>query len=182
MPVRVGISENRATTKARFSVAALTLILLTTACAGNEPEQVASLEGASSTTAAGLLSVEDAALQYAVCMRDNGVADFEDPRIAADGSIEWSARGKTDKAALDVTYAAATEICKSAFDGSVDDKADLGIEKSDTMYELAVCMREHGFDMPDPDATGGFGEFNKDSPEFEAAFEECGGIFGGGSK
>jgi hypothetical protein len=86
-------------------------------------------------------------------------------------------------ARLDATYAAAAETGKSAFAGSVADKTDLGIEKSDTMYELAVWMREHGFDMPDRDpTTGGFAEFDKESPEFDAAFEDCGGVFTGDKK
>ena len=166
----------------RYLAAVATTVLLLTACAGTEPEQIASIEDAPSTTAGGLPSSEDAALAYAKCMRDNGVVNFEDPQIKVDGSVEWPEGGKPEKAAIDETYVAAAEACKSAFAGSVADKTDLGIEKSDMMYELAVCMREHGFDMPDPDPTGGFGEFDKDSPEFAAAFEECGGVFTGDKK
>jgi hypothetical protein len=34
-------------------------------------------------------------------------------------------------------------------------------------------MRVAGFDMPDPDASGQFPEFNKDSPRFDSAYEQC---------
>jgi hypothetical protein len=162
--------------------AAVATVLMLAACGGAEPEQVASLEGAPSTTDGGLLSAEDAALAYAECMRESGVTDFEDPQVAADGSIEWPKRGGADKTATDETYEAAAESCKSVFPGSAKDDTGSGTEKSDNMHNLAVCMREQGFDMPDPDPSGGFPAFDKDTPEFAAAYEACAAVFGGGTK
>jgi hypothetical protein len=49
-------------------------------------------------------------------------------------------------------------------------------EAVDRLAEFAQCMREAGFDMPDPDATGPFEESENDekkSPEFVATYEQC---------
>jgi hypothetical protein len=54
------------------------------------------------------------------------------------------------------------------------------VEAVDSLVEFAKCMRAAGFDMPDPDASGQFPEFNKDNAEFDAAYEQCAdGIAGG---
>jgi hypothetical protein len=47
------------------------------------------------------------------------------------------------------------------------------VEAVDSLVEFAKCMRAAGFDMPDPDASGQFPEFNKDNAEFDAAYEQC---------
>ena len=60
------------------------------------------------------------------------------------------------------------------------EKATSDVEAIDALLELARCMREQGFDIPDPDpVTGGFGELDKNSPEFTEAFEQCGTALGG---
>lgn len=67
-------------------------------------------------------------------------------------------------------------------------------EREDQLFEYAACMRENGYDMPDPDfsvfgqpgesggpgAGGGpFGEIDRDTPTFQTAQEACSGIFSG---
>ena len=60
----------------------------------------------------------------------------------------------------------------------------------DTLLEFAACMRDNGYDMPDPDfsnsgggpGTGGggpFGEVDRSDPDFIAAEEACGDIMAG---
>jgi hypothetical protein len=41
-------------------------------------------------------------------------------------------------------------------------------------------MRAAGFDMPDPDASGQFPEFNKEGRKFDAAYEQCADEIAGG--
>jgi hypothetical protein len=62
----------------------------------------------------------------------------------------------------------------------------------DRMVEFAGCMREHGIDMPDPQADGGImiqrndngtvtngdNQIDPSSPEFQAAEEACRPILG----
>jgi hypothetical protein len=136
---------------------------------------------------------EDSILEFAQCMRDNGVEDFEDPDIGADGSVGFGFRGAGAEVDRE-TLRAAFEACQEnlgglAFGpGSVDRS-----EIEDTLYEFAVCMRENGFDMPDPDFSsllegpgggegggGPFGgAFDADDPAFTSALEACEDVFGG---
>ncbi|MCZ6456614.1 MAG: hypothetical protein O6650_05120, partial [Actinobacteria bacterium] len=64
-------------------------------------------------------------------------------------------------------------------------------EFQDSFLEFAVCMRDQGIDMPDPDFSGGFGpgegggrglfgDIDPQDPAFQEAAEECQGIFEGG--
>ena len=72
------------------------LALVLAACSGSDGDGVATLDdSATSTTVvdedAGAVSAseEEALLAFSACMRENGVEDFEDPTINADGSIEF---------------------------------------------------------------------------------------------
>ena len=59
------------------------------------------------------------------------------------------------------------------------------VELQDTFLEFTTCMRDNGYDMPDPDFTGdGFGglfeigeNIDPNDPVFLAAMEECQSIF-----
>ena len=67
--------------------------------------------------------------------------------------------------------------CGSLLDGTVlgASKADTdAAEAVDSLVEFARCMRVAGFfDMPDPDASGQFPPFDKESNEFDSALEQC---------
>jgi hypothetical protein len=81
----------------------------------------------------------------------------------------------------------AFDVCGSLLESTVlgASKTDAGtVEAVDTLVEFAQCMRAAGFDMPDPDASGQFPEFSKDSAEFDAAYKQCVDGFAGskGSK
>jgi hypothetical protein len=136
--------------------------LLVAACGGADSDGVASLDDTETTIA------QESAT---ACMRDNGADDFEDPTINADGVPEFGLRslgGETDREVLEAAFEACDEYLEGlAFGpGSVD---VTGME--DTLVEFSACMRENGYDMPDPDlsnfGSGGGGR------------EEGGGIFGG---
>jgi hypothetical protein len=57
----------------------------------------------------------------------------------------------------------------------------------DELLAFAVCMRENGYDMPDPDFSdsghsgdGPFGDaIDTDDPDFQTAAKSCEGIVGG---
>jgi len=137
-------------------------------------------------------NAEDAILAFAQCMRDNGVADFPDPEFDSDGNLRIFAGG--GPGALDVdrdTIEAAQEECFPLIEGIVQnfvgrDFSDL----EDTFLEFSECMREQGIEMPDPDFSEGFspgaggragilGDIDPTDPAFQAAAEECQGIFEG---
>jgi hypothetical protein len=60
-------------------------------------------------------------------------------------------------------------------------------EREDELLAFAVCMRENGYDMSDPDFPGGghsgagpFGDaIDTDDPDFQTATESCDDIIGG---
>jgi hypothetical protein len=116
---------------------------------------------------------EQAALDFAQCMRDNGVPSFPDPVAQADGSFRMQRPPGVSPSALDD----ALESCKS------EAKA-LGIDSGseDQLLELARCMRANGIpEFPDPkpgsDVLSGlhglFEDFDLDSPRVARALQSC---------
>jgi hypothetical protein len=175
--------------------------LVLSACSSDGGSDVASLEElapdiAAATPEAGSDDLdEDSILEFAQCMRDNGVEDFEDPDIGGDGSVGFRFGGAAQGGEVDrETVRAAFEACQEhlggiAFGPGSRDRSEI----EDTLYEFSVCMRENGFDMPDPDFSsllegegGGPGEgpfggdFDPEDPAFTSALEACEDVFGGG--
>lgn len=177
------------------------------ACSSSGGAQVATLDDAGSTTTAGEDSPsadqtdEEALLAFAACMRENGVENFQDPTVNADGSVDFQFRGggqdgenpfgDTDRE----TVQAAFQACSDDLDGVAlgPGGGDFDIsEFQDTFVEFAACMRENGVQMDDPDFSGGFGpgqggggagggifgDLDPDDPDVQAALEVCQGIFG----
>jgi hypothetical protein len=175
--------------------------LVLAACSSDGGSDVASLEElvpdlAVVTDDASSETVDDdSILEFSQCMRENGVEDFEDPDIGADGSVEFRLGGATQDSQVDrETMRAAFEACQDtlgglAFGPGSEDRSEI----EDTLYEFAVCMRDNGYDMPDPDFSsllrgegegegggGPFGEgFDPDDPTFTSAMESCQDVFGG---
>ena len=177
--------------RALISIAAFSLLVA--ACSGSESDGVASLENAATTTAASSVneasaSDEETLLEFASCMRDNGVEDFEDPSIDADGVPEFNLRGGGSEVDRDVMRAA-FEACSDHLEGLAFGPGSIDVtELEDTLVEFASCMRDNGYDMPDPDLSnfaerggegGGLfgGELDPDDPDFISAVEECEHIF-----
>ncbi|MCH6577412.1 MAG: hypothetical protein IH807_06260 [Proteobacteria bacterium] len=87
---------------------------------------------------------------------------------------------------------AAFDECSPLIEGIIQNFRDVDAsELEDTFLEFAGCMREQGIEMPDPDFSQGFGpgaggragifgDLDPQDPEFQAAAEECQGIFEGG--
>lgn len=143
---------------------------------------------------------EELALEFAQCVRDEGV-DFPDPEVNADGSIDFL-RGarQADEEGLgeDPAFREAMESCSYLIEGASflpgqDDRTEM----EDTFLEAAQCLRDNGLDVPDPDFTTGPGaggggpfgpDFDPEDPATIAAIDACEDVFtnlgagrGGGS-
>ena len=149
-------------------------VLLLAACGGDS--------SAPETTA--LADTEEQLLQFAECMRDQGI-DLPDPSVGADGFPEFEPPEGFDPNDTDALFDA-IEACREHIEGLTQQFADIDLNAiSDTLVEFADCMRDNGFDLPDPDFglmrpqngsfpnAGPFGNVDFEDPDFEAAFEVC---------
>lgn len=142
------------------------------------------------------LTDEERLLDFAACMRDNGV-DFPDPVMEADGTITFGARpgggggglAVLREIARDPDLPAARSACEGLLEGASFGPGQGGIdlvEIQDSLLEFARCMRDHGVDIGDPDMSrlipgpdddgqpgGPFGEIDTDDPDFAPAFAVC---------
>ncbi|MEL7210957.1 MAG: hypothetical protein AAGK32_22440, partial [Actinomycetota bacterium] len=101
---------------------------------------------------------EELALEFAQCMRDNGIPNFPDPAVNADGSIELVPGGAQqagidpDDDDLDPALDACGPIVAGA---SFLPGADLDqSEIEDSLLAFAQCLRDLGHDVADPDLSG----------------------------
>lgn len=177
-----------------------TLALVLAACGGSDDGGVATLEDSPSDSglqqtvedAAGSADDEQALLAFAACMRDNGVEDFPDPVLNADGSVEFTGSGQDPFAGVDNdTAEAAVNACIGELEGVAfaPGGADFDLnEIQDALVEFAACMRDNGIDFDDPDLSNAFGdgevanpfgELDLSDPDVVAAIEECQDVFTG---
>lgn len=192
--------------KQRVMVLFLTIGLIAAACGGDDEASagVASLAetDVSATADAGVgfetapteVDQETAMLEFAACMRDNGV-DIDDPTVDSAGNIEFgrfrgaAQAGEFDREAMEAAFAACQEHLEGIALGRGGGDFDV-TALEDTMVEYAACMRDNGYDMADPDFSafgpgspgggggGPFGEVDFDDPDFIAAQELCQDILG----
>lgn len=191
--------------------------LLLAGCGGSDSPSVASIDGGAGTTADGESSdaptdPEEAILAFSDCMRENGV-DLPDPDFQGpgqnqgddddDGGPQFGPGGGIDQ--NDPDFQKAMEACQpllANIQGRFD--PDQQEQFQDAALEYAQCMRDEGYDVPDPEfgqgpgPGGGGGVFQQapdgvdpDDPDYQAAQETCqeqafgdlpgpGGGFGGG--
>ncbi len=184
--------------------------LVATACGGSVADAgVASLETTDTTVASDAVATgdvevdaEQAMLDLAACLRDNGV-EIEDPTVDASGNVQFGGlRGApaADGGEIDrEAFRAAMDQCQESLEGvalGFGGRGEIDVtELQDTMVEYAACMRDNGYDMDDPDLTnsgpgsggeagaggggGPFGDIDRDDPDYLAAQEVCGDILGG---
>ncbi len=163
-------------------IAVVALAVVLAACGGSSSEGVATLEEASAglvediEDAASGISDEEALLAFAQCMRDNGVENFQDPIVDADGSVgfgfgrggggqDGGPFGGVDQEIVQGAFQACSDNLEGLAFGPGGGDFDQG-EFQDTFIEFTACLRENGLEV--------------DDPEVQAALEACQDIFGGG--
>ena len=178
----------------RVLISIVAFALLVAACGGSDNEGVASLDATETTTAQDVsadaaVSDEDALLEFSACLRENGIEDFEDPTINADGVPEFNLRslgGEHDREEMQAAF----EACQDDLEGIAFGPGSVDLtEVEDTLVEFSACMRDNGYDMPDPDLSnfgsgeggegGGLfgGELDRNDPDFISAMGECQYLF-----
>ncbi|MGA9596943.1 MAG: hypothetical protein WBV06_12335 [Acidimicrobiia bacterium] len=193
----------------RLLTIGLALVLAATACGGSDhsSEGVATLEAADTATTdatgttdpAGAVDQEQAMLAFAACMRDNGV-DMQDPTVDADGNVQFGGFGGGPQSsdADRQSIGTAMDACRDLLDGLSLGRGGGNFDPTqlqDTMLEYAACMRDNGYDMPDPDFTsfgpgqgdgepgqgggGPFANIDPQDPNFIKAQEACQDILSG---
>ena len=185
----------------RLAPALVALALIAAACGGDAADGVASLtedatlppdSAAASTGDDAVVDDEAAMLAFAACVRDEGI-DIEDPTVNADGSIDFGRiRGQVDPDEFDEgQLRAALDSCREHLEGVTLGRFGDGIDRTeieDTLVEYAACMRDNGYDMPDPDFSGAgpggepgggpFGSVDFNDPDFVTAQAACDDILG----
>ncbi|MCP3759597.1 hypothetical protein [Streptomyces sp. TBY4] len=126
------------------------LTLFVTACTGgvggsDKKEDGSSQSGGSSSGGSGGGTDADNALKLRKCLRDNGV-DAPDPKPGEDP------RGMTLGAGADQeALKKAMEKCGMSAPGG---GGEIPQAEKDKALKQAKCMRDNGFDMPDPEFNG----------------------------
>jgi hypothetical protein len=196
----------------------LTLALAACGSDADGGDDVASLSDADGASTASSPSSSDgtsdeavdpqqAMLDFAECMREQGI-DMPDPEFTEDGGVMFRAGGVgddgspslSDRAAMEEAHEACQQHLANA-PMAADREGFDPTEMEDQMLEFTQCMRDEGVDMPDPDFSddgdgtfeapdpgessgpmiaGPFGTLDLGDPDVAAAFEGCGDIVGGG--
>jgi hypothetical protein len=172
-----------------FAVLAVALVALLglTACGGAaEGSEIASAGSASAepdpseTPEEEEVDPDEAALEFAECMREHGV-DIPDPEPGESGGFR--AFGGPDNDVDEETMQEAMDACRDLMP-QFDGPAEIDPEMEERLLAMTECMRDHGIDMPDPSSNGGgirleLGDNpDIDEDELRAAAEECREIAG----
>jgi len=177
-----------------LALAGSTLILAACGDGESDDSEVATLEttttvatqepGTTTTT----IDQEAAALDLTQCLRDQGL-ELEDPTVDADGNVQIGEFIGEPPDLTDEEIQELLDACEEFIEGFTQgfEIPDL-TELEDTFLEFAACMRDNGYDMPDPDFSGGlfgaggedgappagpFGEIDPNDPDFQTAFQVC---------
>lgn len=136
---------------------------------------------ASTTTTT--VDVEGAARDAVDCFREQGI-DLPDPMLDANGNVAFNT--DIDLSAYDSDdLSAAQQACADELNRVIMGFVGTDLTSfADALLEYAQCMRENGFDLPDPDFTdlagqGPFGGIDQNDPDFVAADETCRSVLQG---
>jgi hypothetical protein len=133
-----------------------------------------SSESSSSAASSGS---EQAMLEFAQCMRDNGVPTFPDPVAQPDGSFSFPRPENVPSGAMDDAIGSCqAELRATGLRIPGSDTQDPEVE--DAILDFSRCMRDNGVpEFPDPQPGGGFhGLFegiDQDSPRVQQAIDRC---------
>jgi len=151
----------------RIGATATVALVTLAACSGGGDE---------TATTATSVDREERMLAFARCMRDNGI-DYPDP--AADGTIDVEVDPGDEPA-----WRGAEEACGDLRPASAPMPETQRVELADQLVAQAGCMREHGWDVPDPEVTtdgdGGVQflyprrlDIDMEDPEYQADHRAC---------
>ncbi len=175
------------------------LVSLLGACgaAGPSVEGVASLH----SPAAGLERVAgtsgpvtgsqyEQAIAYSQCMREQGITDFPDPQVQADGSVarRIEVQQGSDLDPNSSRFQAAYDTCRSFLPTTSPGQAQqVDQQRRTEALQYSACMRSHGVpDFPDPVFSNGGehvtldGQIDTSSPAFQSADAGCQSLLSGG--
>ena len=164
-----------------LAVAALAVVLV--GCGGGGSDGVAQAVDATtdrsdtaSTVPAAAEDAEQAQLDFAKCMREQGI-DFPDPQPDENGNLRFQMRDGTASGDREEMMEAMGE-CRQYLEAARPEmSAEERQEREDQQLEFAKCMREEGIDMPDPSGDGGppsgMRDLDMDDPATAAAMEKC---------
>lgn len=164
-------------------VSALAAVCLLGAAAACTPARVPVLPGSGGATSgapspsSSVLAPEEAMLAWAECMREHGV-DVPDP---TDGHYRLGDGGSLTPEQAEAADDACEPWQRMAESGA--GSTPLSAEQKQSFLDHAQCMRDRGWDMPDPTFDGGRveSEFRRgsegapapDDPQFEQDMQEC---------
>ncbi|NIA24349.1 MAG: hypothetical protein GWP04_02135 [Gammaproteobacteria bacterium] len=178
----------------RFVTLVTTFGLIAAACGGGgtSGDAVASLDDTtpgSSTTTTAAVDFEQAMLDFTACLREQGI-EIDDPTVDANGNLRLSRPTNFDPNDREL-FQKARDAC-----GPILERVAIGFRQEDrtqledTFVEYAACMRENGYDMPDPDFSnvgvpgsengqprGPFADIDSSDPAFIEANAACQSIF-----
>jgi hypothetical protein len=147
------------------------MVTLASGCSGAGPNGSTGStgSGASPTSQADVLAVWR---DFAACARTHGVPNLPDPRINADGKVEFA--GFDERAEPD----SVRQGCQQILDRlPADSRASAARTDIAGLLRFATCMRQHGFpDWPDPKANGTFPAAqlpNQKTPALISAMQAC---------
>jgi hypothetical protein len=134
---------------------------------------------------------EEDALEFAECMRENGVENFTDPEFEGEGRVRFGFRagsgdGERPFDPNDETFRKAQEACRDLMPdgGNFQPSPEQRAAMEDAQLEFAQCMRDKGYDVPDPEQSEGggpmmigpggrFGDLDLEDPDVREAMDEC---------
>jgi hypothetical protein len=172
--------------------------LLAAACGGADADSdsgVASLESeseAEQTEAAPVDSVsqEEAVTAFTVCLRGEGL-DVDDPVVDDQGNLRPPRLRQIESLDREVADAAFESCSEYLEDVTFGLGSEDRTEREDELLAFAACVRENGYDMPDPDFStarapgqgggGPFGGLDREDPAFQTALAACSDTFGAGA-
>lgn len=180
----------------RWLIAIAAMSLVVAACSDDggsagiaSLEDTAPIQVQSDAGADAEVSEEDALLEFAACMRENGVEDFEDPDVSAEGEVQFNFRGGGEASDVDrETQREAMQTCRESIEGLAFGPGGGEFDQTemqDNLVAFAACMRVEGIDMDDPDLSAGregggpFGDLDFEDADVQAAMEVCQAEFGG---
>jgi hypothetical protein len=141
------------------------------------------------TTTTPKVNQEQQALQFTRCMRDQGI-DMADPTVDANGNLRLQPPMEGDQQSQ-ADLQKARDACQQYLQGlRQDSMGEDQTEFRDSLLKYAQCMRNNGYDLPDPNfsnqGSGGpfGGAIDQNDPAYKKADAVCRsnlpGLFGGG--